>query len=71
MRITGAGVIKGLEFPSISAKERYLKNLKVDRKNYYIICEGCENQVYFVKIVESWRDAPLMKNVTIDLNSIK
>lgn len=65
MRIIKAGVVKKLEFPNESAKERYLANLRVDGKNYYIIGEGRNDNKCFVDIVESWRNAVLIKNVTV------
>lgn len=65
MRIIKAGVVKKLEFPNEAAKHRYLANLRVDGKNYYIIGEVRNDNKCFVEIVESWRNAVLIKNVTL------
>lgn len=71
MKVTEAGIIKRIEFPNKIAKQRYLENLRIDGKSYYIISEGGIGTpdgeiIPFIKIVEPWRNARLIKNITIE-----
>ena len=69
MKITEAGIVKRIEFPNWIARQRYLDNLRIDGKTYYIIREGGIGTpdgeiIPFIVIVEPWRNARLMKNIT-------
>ena len=65
MKITEAAAVKRIEFPNAAAMERYLANLRVDRKNYRIICEEDYGDKYEIVIIESWRNAPMMKKIMV------
>lgn len=69
MKITEAGIVKRIEFPNWIARQRYLDNLRIDGKAFYIISDGCIGSygseiIPFIVIVEPWRNARLMKNIT-------
>ena len=71
MKITEAGIIKRIEFPNKIAKQRYLENLRIDGKAYYVISEGGVGTpngeiIPFIKIVEPWRNARLIKGVATE-----
>lgn len=71
MKITEAGIVKRIEFPNWVARKRYLENLRIDGKAFYIIADGCIGNyggeiVPYITIVEPWRNAHLMKNITIE-----
>ena len=68
MKVVKAGIIKRIEFPNLNAVERYLQNLRIDGKNFYIIGESETvtsngEHKHIITIVETWRNAPLMKDV--------
>ncbi len=71
MKVIEAGIVKRIEFPNRTARKRYLDNLRIDGKAYYVISEGAIGNsageiVPFITIVEPWRNAHLKKNITID-----
>ena len=66
MKITRAGIAKRIEFPNEAAKKRYLDNLRIDGKSFYIIRDGWSEGKGFIEIVEPWRNVPLMKNINIE-----
>lgn len=67
MKVIKAGIVKRIEFQNLNAVKRYLDNLRVDGKNYYIISEGesltGDKYKHTYTIVETWRNAPLIKDV--------
>lgn len=68
MKVVKAGIIKRIEFSNLNAVKRYLQNLRVDGKNFYVIGESetftSDNEhKHIITIVETWRNAPLMKDV--------
>ena len=63
MKIIEAGVAKQIEFPDAAALKRYLANLRVDGKNYNIFYQLEFGGKIVVGIVETWRNAPLIKSI--------
>ena len=71
MKITEAGIVKRIEFPNWMARQRYLDNLRIDGKAFYIVADGCIGNyggeiTPYIVIVEPWRNARLMRNVTTE-----
>lgn len=65
MKIVKAAVVKHMEFPNRQAMQRYLTNLRVDGKAYEIISDQDDGDKCVLVILESWRNAVLMRNVTV------
>lgn len=65
MKIVKAAVVKHMEFPNRQAVQRYLMNLRVDGKNYRIISDLDYGDKCVLVILETWRNAVLMRNVTV------
>lgn len=65
MKIVKAAVVKHMEFPNRKAMQRYLTNLRVDGKNYRIISDLDDEDKCTLVILETWRNAVLMRNVTV------
>ena len=67
MTIKEAGLIMRIEFKTIEQRQRYISDLRVRGKGFYIISDGYTSENggrYFLKIVESDGKHKLIKGVT-------
>ena len=67
MIITEVGIVKLIEFKNRQAMQRYLDDLKIRGKGFYIISDGYTSENggrFFVKTVESDGEHKLMHGLT-------
>lgn len=68
MIITEVGIVKLIEFKTRQAMQRYLDDLKIRGKGFYVISDGYTSNnggKYFIKVVESDGEHKLMKGLTV------
>lgn len=67
MITTEAGIVKRIEFKTVAQRQRYISDLRVRGKGFYIISDGYTSDNggrYFLKTVESDGKHKLIKGIT-------